>query len=145
MLALQDEHRECLYLPAVGGLEAGEERGAPLEPGLTQKAAALARHWETQALQPLRAARRGLKALAPQIQDTTTQSPLRGPRERIQELAAERLLLEALEGVAGEPRTQVRRCSRRPRRRHRTCGEPAPDERLGGPGRGVLDRPGFRR
>ena len=71
MLALQDEHSACTYL--LWAAWAGEE-GRPLEPGLTQKAAALARHWETQALQPLRAARRGLKALA-RDSDTTTQSP----------------------------------------------------------------------
>jgi uncharacterized protein (TIGR02444 family) len=126
VLKLQDEHGQCCsYL--LWAAWAGEE-GRPLEPALTEKAAALARHWEIQALQPLRAARRGLKALARPIPDITRES-LRA-RVKGEELDAERLLVEALEGMAGKPRTQSPDVPAALRAAVAAWGEPAPDEAL---------------
>jgi len=60
--------------------------------------AALARHWEASATGPLRLARRALKAPAPPIDDEARLAL----REQVRkaEFAAERLLMETLEGLA---------------------------------------------
>jgi len=92
-LALQDEHGQntCLLLWAVWA----EAR----DPDLLARAAALTRTWEAEAIGPLRAVRRGLKAPAAGVPD--------GARERLLEdvkaveLHAERVLLEALADLGG--------------------------------------------
>ena len=58
-------------------------------------AAVIARPWDDRALKPLRAARHGMKPAAPGLDDNQRLA-LRGQLQAI-ELAAERLLLEALE------------------------------------------------
>ncbi|MFN3583665.1 TIGR02444 family protein [Phenylobacterium sp.] len=92
-LALQDGHGQntCLLLWAVWA----EAR----DPALLVRAAGLARAWESAAVGPLRAVRRGLKAPVADIADAA--------RERLREdvkaveLHAERVLLEALADLGG--------------------------------------------
>ncbi len=102
-LNLQDEYGQCVsyLLWAAWAVDAGRAvDGADLA-----RAAALAREWERAALQPLRSARRALRRPLSGI-DAARQESLR-TRLQADELAAERLLLEALEAmtpaVAGEP------------------------------------------
>src|SRR6516162_2045276 len=83
---------------APGGAADPAGEGRPLEPVILAQAAALARHWEAGATGPLRAARRGLKAQAPPIDDEARQA-LR-EQVRTAEFAAERLLMETLEALA---------------------------------------------
>jgi uncharacterized protein (TIGR02444 family) len=72
------------------------------DPGLLGEAAQAARRWETTALAPLRALRRGLKAASPPVDDAARE----GLRQDIQaaELRAERVLLETLAGLSGQAR-----------------------------------------
>lgn len=94
-LALQDEHGQCVPLL----LWAAFVR--PAAPDLIGRAVSLARTWETAAILPLRAARRGLKAELPGAADTARET-LRA-RVKAAELESERLLLSALAGL-DEPR-----------------------------------------
>lgn len=66
---------------------------------LLEQAAATARAWDQAALGPLRQARRALKAPLPPVDDRARQAF----REDVKalELAAERLLMETLAGLAG--------------------------------------------
>jgi len=102
-LGLQDGHGQCVsYLlwaawAADAGREVGDARRA--------HAAALARAWEGAVLGPLRSARRALRQPVTGV-DAAGQDGLR-TRLQAEELAAERLLLEALDAMtpagAGEP------------------------------------------
>lgn len=99
LLALQDAHGQCVAYLLWAAWAAGE--GRPLEPVLLAQGAALARHWEAAATGPLRAARRELKAPAPPIDDEARLALREEVRQA--EFAAERLLMETLEGLAPEP------------------------------------------
>lgn len=99
-LALQDDHGQCVCL-LLWAAWAG-----PVDAATLDRAAHIARQWEARALAPLRTARRGMKAPADGLADA--------PRQRLREdvkaaeLRAERMLLEALEGLAapsGTPET----------------------------------------
>ncbi len=90
LLALQDDHDQCVSYLIWAGWTAVEHRGATAD-----QAAALAADLETQVLRPIRSARRALKATRPGLAD----APREALRQAIKdaELAAERLLLESLE------------------------------------------------
>jgi uncharacterized protein (TIGR02444 family) len=102
-LKLQDGHGQCVsyLLWAAWAADSGRKVD---DAGLTQ-AAALALEWEAAVLRPLRSARRALRRPLSAI-DAARQDSLR-TRLQADELAAERLLLEALDAmtpvVAGEP------------------------------------------
>ena len=96
---LQDAHGQCVAYLLWAAWAASE--GRPLDEVILAQAAALARHWELNATGPLRAARRGLKAAAPPIDDQA-RSALR-EQVRSAEFAAERLLMETLEALAPAP------------------------------------------
>jgi len=91
-LALQDEHGQntSLLLWAV--------YAEVSDPVLLARAAEAARAWDATALRPLREVRRALKAPLPPFGDGARQE-LREEVKAI-ELAAERLLMEALEGLS---------------------------------------------
>ena len=94
-LALQDDHGQCVsYL--LWAIWAGEQ-GRPVDAGLAARAAALALDWDESVLQPLRAVRRRLKSSVAGISDSAREVS----RERLKddEIAAERLLLDALEAM----------------------------------------------
>jgi uncharacterized protein (TIGR02444 family) len=90
-LALQDAHGQntSLLLWAV--------YAEVKDPAVLARAAAAARTWDATALTPLREVRRGLKPSLPPFSDRARQEL----REEVKavELAAERLLLETLEGL----------------------------------------------
>lgn len=94
-LALQDDHGQCVPF-LLWRLWAGRDGGIP-GPEALERAVVIARLWDHSVIQPLRAARRGLKAAAPGIADPGREA-LR-TRVKADELQAERLLLEALEAV----------------------------------------------
>ena len=97
--ALQDDHGQCVAYLLWAAWAAHEGRVLP--PEILAQGAALARHWEAAATGPLRAARRNLKAPAPPIPEEA-----RGAlREQVRkaEFAAERLLMDTLEGLAPQP------------------------------------------
>ena len=96
---LQDAHGQCVAYLLWAAWAAAE--GRPLDPILLTQGAALAAHWEAAATGPLRQARRELKARAPPIDDDA-RTALR-EQVRKAEFAAERLLMETLEGLAPEP------------------------------------------
>jgi uncharacterized protein (TIGR02444 family) len=94
-LALQDDHDQCVsYL--LWAIWAGEQ-GRALNADLAGQAAELARDWEASVLRPLRAVRRRLKSVVAGISDSAREAS----RERLkdEEIAAERLLLDALEAM----------------------------------------------
>ena len=99
LMQLQDAHGQCVAYLLWAAWAAGE--GRPLEPVILAQAAALARHWESEATGPLRAARRGLKAAAPPIDDDARLA-LR-EQVRTAEFAAERLLMDTLEQLTPSP------------------------------------------
>lgn len=68
------------------------------DPALLARAAEAARTWDRTALVPLRDVRRGLKRPAPPVDDAARMA-LRDDVKRL-ELAAERLLLETLDGMS---------------------------------------------
>ena len=70
------------------------------DPALLAEAAGLTRAWETAAVNPLRQARRALKAPLPQVEDAAREAL----REDVKaaELRAERVLLETLAEIGGE-------------------------------------------
>jgi uncharacterized protein (TIGR02444 family) len=91
-LRLQDEYGQntSLLLWAV--------RAEARDPDLLARAAACARAWDRTALVPLREVRRGLKAPLPPVGDEARLAF----REEVKalELAAERLLMETLDGLS---------------------------------------------
>jgi uncharacterized protein (TIGR02444 family) len=94
-LALQDDHGQCVsYL--LWAIWAGEQ-GRVVNAGMASHAAELAHDWELSVLKPLRAVRRRLKSSVPGISDTAREAS----RERLkdEEIAAEQLLLDALEAM----------------------------------------------
>jgi uncharacterized protein (TIGR02444 family) len=118
-LALQDAHGQntCLLLWALWA--------RPTDAALVARAAAVARAWDAAAISPLRAARRALKAPSPPVADTARER-LRGD-VKAAELAAERVLLETLEGLGGRgaasPRAALTAASH-------AWGRAAPDDAL---------------
>jgi uncharacterized protein (TIGR02444 family) len=70
------------------------------DPAALARAAEVARRWDEIALMPLRAVRRALKPALPPVKDAAREDL----REDVKaaELRAERVLLEALAGLAGE-------------------------------------------
>ncbi len=93
-LALQDLHgQNTSYL-----LWAVHARTT--DPDLLARAAATARTWEQTALGPLRSVRRALKPSQPPVPDAA-RAQLRDAVKRL-ELAAEKLLMETLDGLAQE-------------------------------------------
>ena len=103
-LELQDQHGQCVSYLLWAAWAARE--GRDLDEAALNQAVSLAQDWDAKAIRPLRLARRALKTPRPGI-DAEGQATL---RERIkrQELAAERLLMDALEtrppASAGPPR-----------------------------------------
>jgi len=94
-LELQDDHGQCVsYL--LWAIWAGEQ-GRAISPDLATQAAELAGDWELSVLKPLRAVRRRLKSSVAGISDTAREAS----RERLkdEEIAAEQLLLDALEAM----------------------------------------------
>ena len=94
-LVLQDDHGQCVsYL--LWAIWAGEQ-GRVVGPDLAGQAAELAGDWEASVLKPLRAVRRRLKSAVAGISDPAREAA----RERLkaEEIAAERLLLDALEAM----------------------------------------------
>lgn len=92
-LELQDRHGLCVCLLLWSAWAASEGRATAS--GDLERAASVARAWEEHAIGPLRAARRGLKAALPGVDDGRREE-LRA-QARALELSAERLLLDALE------------------------------------------------
>ena len=94
-LALQDSHDQCVSF-LLWAAWAGEQ-GRPIDADLAARAAGLARDWEESVLRPLRAVRRRLKSAVAGISDSAREAS----RERLkdEEIAAERLLLDALEAM----------------------------------------------
>ena len=99
LMNLQDQHGQCVAYLLWAAWAAAE--GRELDPVLLSQAAALATHWETAATGPIRHARRELKAPAPPIDDDLRNAL----REQVRkaEFAAERLLMDTLEGLAPAP------------------------------------------
>lgn len=98
-LTLQDEHGQCVsYLLWTVWAALNGRRVGPT--GLAE-AAATAQSWETAVLRPLRSVRRALKQPSPGVAIAARDSV----RARImaEELAAERVLLEALEARTPPP------------------------------------------
>ena len=94
-LTLQDEHGQCVsYLLWAAWMA---NQGVALTQPALARPAALAREWETNVLAPLRSVRRALKHPV-QGFAAADQEQLRN-RIATEELAAERLLLEALEAL----------------------------------------------
>ena len=98
-LALQDIDGQCVPL-LLWRLWATDE-GRAVDDALLKRAVALARGWESVAVAPLRAVRRTLQAPFPPIPDAARATL----RERVAaaELAAERVLLEALDALTPDP------------------------------------------
>lgn len=119
-LKLQDEHGQntSLLLWAV--------HAETKDPVLLGRAAEAARAWDEAALVPLRGVRRALKATLPPVDDGARRSF----REEVKavELAAERLLLETLEGLvhgqAGAHALEALKAA------STAWGKPAPDDVL---------------
>ncbi len=99
LMALQDQHGQCVAYLLWAAWAAAE--GRMLDSVLLSQAAALAAHWEAAATGPIRQARRELKAPAPPIDDDARNAL----REQVRkaEFAAERLLMDTLEGLAPAP------------------------------------------
>ncbi|MBX3481539.1 MAG: TIGR02444 family protein [Caulobacter sp.] len=119
-LSLQDDHgQQTAYLLWAAWAAPGD---AVLATG-----AELARHWELTILGPLRQSRRALKPALPPVDDTARLAL----REEVKavELAAERLLMESLEALAG-PASSEARASDFLSRAAATWGDPPPPEAL---------------
>jgi uncharacterized protein (TIGR02444 family) len=92
-LRLQDEHGQNVsYL--LWAVWAGSEDRVLLD-----RAAGVARAWDAAALHPLRAARRGLRAATPPVDDPGREALRQDVKAA--ELFAERLLMEALAAITG--------------------------------------------
>jgi uncharacterized protein (TIGR02444 family) len=126
LMELQDAHRQCVSYLLWAAWAAAEGRG--LEGPILARGAALADHWEANATGPLRAARRGLKASAPPIDDGA-RAALR-EEVRAAEFAAERLLMETLERLAPEPDGAKGDIARALLEASTHWGEEAPEDRL---------------
>jgi uncharacterized protein (TIGR02444 family) len=95
-LELQDEHGQCVPYLLWAAWAAAEGR-AP-DPAILAQAASVAREWESAVVGPLRSVRRALAEPKPGLAPAGQRS-LR-IRVKAEELASERLLLEALEPIA---------------------------------------------
>jgi uncharacterized protein (TIGR02444 family) len=93
-LTLQDRHGQSVCLLLWAGWAA--TNGRRLTPPVVDAAAGLARRWAEAVIDPLRAARRGLKA-APGIAEAERQGLV--ARLQADELTAEQALLRALEAL----------------------------------------------
>jgi uncharacterized protein (TIGR02444 family) len=127
-LELQDSHGQCVsYL--LWAVWAGEQ-GRAVTIDLAGQAAALARDWEASVLAPLRGVRRRLKTSVAGISDTAREAS----RERLkdEELAAERLLLDALEAMTPAPGRQSGDLAGSLRIAQAAWRSSAPDEILAG-------------
>ncbi len=125
-LALQDGHGQCVsYL--LWAIWAGEQ-GRALNAELAGQAAALARDWEAGVLAPLRTVRRRLKSAVAGISDSAREAS----RERLkdEEIAAERLLLDALEAMTPAAGRQSGDLTQSLRIAQAAWGKPAPDDAL---------------
>ena len=98
-LRLQDEHGQCVAL-LLWSLWAAHTGRAPSRQAM-RYAADLARPWHDQVIAPLRSARRALKDAEMGV-DPAGQAALRA-RIKAEELAAEQLLLQALETLTDAP------------------------------------------
>jgi uncharacterized protein (TIGR02444 family) len=98
-LDLQTLHGQCapLFLWRLWTLA----EGRPVDESTLKAAVAAARTWESAVIGPLRSARRALKAASPAIPDAT-RTALR-EQVRAAELAAERVLLDALDALTPAP------------------------------------------
>jgi len=125
-LELQDDHGQCVsYL--LWAIWAGEQ-GRVVSPDLAGQAAELAREWEASVLKPLRAVRRRLKSAVAGISDTAREAS----RERLkaEEIAAERLLLDALEAMTPAAGRQSGDLAGSLRIAQAAWASPAPDRAL---------------
>ena len=107
-LELQDEHGQCVSYLLWAAWAAAEGRAADV--GALARAADIARAWERSVVGPLRSVRRALADPKPGLAPAGQRS-LR-IRIKAEELASERLLLEALEPIApprGEKPLDLRR------------------------------------
>jgi len=125
-LQLQDDHGQCVsYL--LWAIWAGEQ-GRALNAELAGQAAELARDWEAGVLAPLRAVRRRLKSAVAGISDLAREAS-RG-RLKDEEIAAERLLLDALEAMTPAAGRQSGDLTRSLRIAQAAWAAPAPDQPL---------------
>ncbi len=125
-LELQDERGQCVsYL--LWAIWAGEQ-GRTVNADLAGQAAELARDWEASVLKPLRAVRRRLKSAVAGISDSAREAS----RERLkdEEIAAERLLLDALEAMTPAAGRQSGDLTRSLRIAQAAWATPAPDATL---------------
>jgi len=99
-LDLQDRFGQCIPYLLWAAWAAGEGRG--LDPGTLKDGAELSGRWQSAAVAPLRAARRTMKPSVEGIADAAREA-LRAEAKAL-ELKAERLVMEALEALAPEPR-----------------------------------------
>ena len=99
LITLQDHHGQSVSYLLWAAWAAAEGRRLP--PELLMQGAALSKHWEGAATMPLRSARRHLKNPAPPIPDDARLALREEARKA--EFTAERLLMEALEGLAPSP------------------------------------------
>lgn len=128
VLALQDDHGQCVSLLLWAGWAA--EEGRALTPDLLEQAAAFARDWDGRVVQPLRAVRRALKAPAAGVPDLEREA-LRG-RVKNEEFAAEKLMIETLEAMTGPPGARAGAIGAALRSASAAWGAPAPGPLLDG-------------
>jgi uncharacterized protein (TIGR02444 family) len=125
-LELQDDFGQCVsYL--LWALWAGEQE-RPVDADLAARAAELAHDWEVSVLKPLRAVRQRLKSAVAGISDSAREAS----RERLkaEELAAERLLLDALEAMTPAAGRQADGRAGDLRIARAAWADPAPDRAL---------------
>lgn len=126
LTGLQDDHGQSVAYLLWAAWAAHE--GRPLQDVLLAQAAALTRHWEGAATGPIRAARRGLKAPAPPIDDAARLALREEVRKA--EFAAERLLMQTLEQLAPEPEDRPGDLAQALLDAAAAWGEVAPEDRL---------------
>lgn len=97
-LQLQDGHGQCVPYLLWAAWAAAD--GRALSPSTLTRGAALARAWEAAAVAPLRQVRRGLKSPIFDLDDDAREAA-RG-QVKAAELAAERVLMQALERMSPE-------------------------------------------
>lgn len=97
-----DTPEACLHLQDDHGLNTSlllwSVWAGATDPGLLDRAVAIARRWDAEVLWPLRNTRRYLKARMPDVDDAARED-LRGD-VKAAELRAERVLMESLEALA---------------------------------------------